>query len=362
MTLRRFLSLTRNGPKGLLVAVALSSGLAACAEDDAAPAEPPARPAKLFEVEETLNARTTNFPAVIKARSSAELTFEVGGVLEVFPVSEGQQVAKDELIAQLEQRSFENDVAQAEAQYRNAQAQFNRAAQLIDKGTIARSTYDTRLKDRDVAKTALDNARKRLEDSTMRAPFDGVIATKHVDQFQTIAPQTPIVTIQSTGAAEAVVQIPSRLVANSNQIQPIETVVILDAAPDTPIPASIVSTSTRTDPRTQTFEVSFAFEPPEELTILPGMTGTLRASLAINGRDGESHMPIPRTAVLPRGETLYVWKVDPDTMTVSQQAIETGPWLEEGIPVTGGLEPGDIIVEAGVSYLAEGMKVRPYGQ
>ena len=65
MTLRRFLSLTRNGPKGLLVAVALLAGLAACAEDDAAPAEPPARPAKLFEVEETLNARTTNFPAVI---------------------------------------------------------------------------------------------------------------------------------------------------------------------------------------------------------------------------------------------------------------------------------------------------------
>ena len=104
------------------------------------------------------------------------------------------------------------------------------------------------------------------------------------DQFQTIAPQTPIVTIQSTGAAEAVVQIPSRLVANSNQIQPIETVVILDAAPDTPIPASIVSTSTRTDPRTQTFEVSFAFEPPEELTILPGMTGTLRASSLMRSR------------------------------------------------------------------------------
>jgi len=336
--------------------------LAACGSEDAAAPEPTVRPAKLFQVEEALNARTTNFPAVIKARSSAELTFEVSGVLEVFPVEEGQEVTKGDLIAQLEQRAFENDVAQAEAQYKNAAAQFNRAAQLIDKGTIARSTYDTRLKDRDVAKTALDNAQKRLDDSTMRAPFDGVIATKHVDQFQTIAQQTPIVTIQSTGAAEAVVQIPSRMVANSNQIEPIETLVILDAAPDISIPAALVSTSAQTDPRTQTFEVNFAFEPPEELTILPGMTGTLRARLAVSGRDGESHMTIPRTAVLPRGGTLYVWKVDPDSMTVSQQAIETGPWLEEGIPVTAGLEPGDVIIEAGVSYLAEGMKVRPYSE
>lgn len=347
---------------GAIAAVAASLVLAAC-EEQQADTEPPIRPAKLFEVTSSKNARTINFPAVITARSSADLTFEVGGVLEKFPVTESQEVVEGELIAQLDQRTFSNEVAQAQAQYRNAQAQFNRAAQLINKGTIARKTYDERLKDRDVAKTALDNAQKRLEDSTLRAPFDGVIAKKHVDQFQTVASQTAIVTIQSTGAAEAVVQLPSRLVANSNRFEPSDTVVVLDAAAGREIPATFVSSATKTDPRTQTFEVHFSFVPPDDLVILPGMTGTLRASLTISSEDGNSnHVTVPRTAVLAQGDDLFVWRVDTATMTVTKQQIEVAEQLDTDVTVLSGLEDKDIIVEAGVSFLVEGMKIRPFGQ
>ncbi len=346
--------------------VALCVGLASCSDAPEASEGPSVRPAKLFEVVQSENTRTMNLPAVISARSTADLTFEVNGVLQEFPVIEGQQVAEGDLIGQLEQRAFQNQVAQAEATYRNAQSQFNRAAQLIKKGTIAQKTYDERLKDRDVARTALDDAQKQLDDSTLRAPFAGVIATKHVDQFQTVGAQSVIVTLQSTGAAEAVVQVPSTLVANSGQIDVAESYVVLDAAPDREVPAQIVSTSTQTDPRTQTFQVRFAFEPPEDLVILPGMTGTLRSKLQIANRNGaEGRITIPRTAVLAQGNDLFAWKVDAETMTVSRTAItisQEGPDVGADVVVTSGLAAGDTVVAAGVSFLTEGTQVRAFEQ
>lgn len=354
----------RRAALGLSAAICLS--LAACSEPPEASEAAPTRPAKLYEVAERDNTRTINLPAVISARSSADLTFEVNGILEVFPVVEGQEVTKGDLIGQLEQRTFQNQVAQTEATYRNASSQFNRAAQLIKKGTIAQKTYDERLKDRDIARTNLDNAQKQLEDSTLRAPFDGVIATKHVDQFQTVASQTIIVTLQSTGAAEAVAQVPSTLVANSSQIDVAESFVVLDAAPDREIPSTLVSTATQTDPRTQTFEVHFAFEPPEDLVILPGMTGTLRSKLVIANNNGAaSRITIPRTAVLAEGDNLFAWKVDAETMLVSRTPIEisqAGPDVGADVVVVSGLASGDVIVEAGVSFLTEGTQVRAFEQ
>lgn len=350
----------------ICVIMAVGLGLASCTEQPAAEDVTPIRPAKLFEVSQSQNTRTMNLPAVISARSTADLTFEVNGVLQEFPVLEGQVVAEGDLIGQLEQRGFQNQVAQAQATYRNTQSQFNRAAQLIKKGTIAQKTYDERLKDRDVARTALDDAQKQLDDSTLRAPFAGVIATKHVDQFQTVGAQTAIVTLQSTGAAEAVVQVPSTLVANSGKIDVAESFVVLDAAPDREIPAQIVSTSTQTDPRTQTFQVRFAFEPPSDLVILPGMTGTLRSKLQIAAGNGSSgRIAIPRTAILSQGDDLFVWKVDADTMVVSRSAIaisQDGPDLGADIVVISGLAEGDTIVAAGVSFLTEGTQIRAFEQ
>jgi len=358
---------SRNMRPALLVLLG-AVALAACSDDPSANAEaaPPVRPAKLLEITETQNTRVLNLPAVMSARSEAELTFEVNGTLEEFPVIEGQQVAEGDLIAQLDQRSFANDVSQAEAQFRNAQSNFSRAAQLVEKGTIARQTYDDRLAERDVARTTLDNARKRLEDSTLRAPFDGVIATKHVDQFQQVATQTPIVTIQSTGAAEAVVQVPATLVANSSQIEASASTVILDAAPDRPIPAELFSTATRTDPRSQTFEVRFSFLPPDDLVILPGMTGTLRADMTVSNVDGSlSRIAIPHSAVLAQGDDLFVWKVDSATMQVAKTQIEVSKLPEhagENVTIVSGVDVGDTIVAAGVSYLSDGMQIRAFDQ
>lgn len=324
------------------------------------------RPAKLIEIAATDNVRSLSFPAIVEASSSVNLTFQVSGLIEDVAVTEGDDVVNGQVIARLDQRDFRNNLATMQAQYNSAQSEFERAERLLNQDAISRSVYEQRQSQRDVARANLDSARKALEDTVLRSPFDGVVAVVQAVDFQNIAAQQDVVTLQTTGAAEAVVQIPATLVANSGRVEPIETALLLDAAPDQRLAAEFYSSTGQADTQTQTFEVRFAFMPPEDLLVLPGMTGTIESSLLIAAEDGTTdQILVPLSSIVAEGGQTFVWLVDTETMTVSRQAItvdEGNEGIGEGIGVTNGLSPGDIIVGAGSAFLHEGMQVRRFEQ
>lgn len=334
---------------------------AGCSDEVAVEKEVPVRPAKLVEITQPDNERTGSFPAVIEPSGSSEITFLVGGKLQELNVRAGQELALDEVIGKLEQTSFQNDLAAAQSQYDNAQAEYSRARKLVKENAISRSIFEQRRTQRDVARTTLNSAQKAFDDTVLRSPFAGVVATVHTEQFQNVQALESIITLQTSGAAEAVVQVPATLVADSGRITPIETQVILDAAPNIPIPAVFKSNSTQADPNTQTFEVKFGFTPPAELVILPGMTGKVRFRVAYaQSEETADATVIPLNAVLSDGAERYAWLVDTETMTVSRRNITVGSGIGESLIVIDGLEVGDTVVGAGTSYLQEGMKIRAY--
>ena len=336
--------------------------LAGCDQAVETQAEPVVRPAKLIEVAVGSNERNVSFPAIIEASASSELTFEVGGTLNELLVTEGQEVQQNDVVARLDQRNYQNELSAAQTQYDAAQTEYARAKRLLKEKAIARSVFEQRRTQRNVARNTLDNARKAFEDTELRAPFAGVIAVIETEQFQNISPGTAIMLLQSTGAAEAVVQIPARLVLNSANIVPLETFVIMDAASDVAIPATVLSTATQADESTQTFEVKFGFNPPENLVILPGMTGTVKGRYRLLDQSDENLVSVPLASIASDGDERFVWKVDTEAMTVSRQNVVIGQGVGESLKIIDGLAAGDTIVGAGMSYLHEGMQIRAYEQ
>jgi len=347
-----------------VILLAALGGLTACSAPVEDEVEEIVRPARLLIVTAGAEERQLNLPATIEASSTVEMTFEVGGYLETLPVQEGQQVLEGELIAQLRQSDFRNDLASAQSQFNTAESEFERAASLVERGTISRSVYEQRQTSRDVARVALETARNRLSYSTLTAPFDGVISSVPGVQFQNIGPQQPIVILQSTGAAEAVVQAPATLVAYSERLLQREAYVTLDAAPEIKIPVEFLSSVAQADPRTQTFEVRFTFTPPDQLVILPGMTGTVELNFAIASEEATdeelTRIHVPLSAVLSDGQAQYVWIVDTQTMRVTRRDIQVGEALGDMLMVEAGLDEGETIVSAGASFLHEGMMIRAY--
>lgn len=338
----------------LLVAAALF--VPACSETPESSDEPPPRPAKLHTVTGGEDRRMIELPAVLDATATAELAFQRPGRVAAIAVREGEVVSAGTEIARLDRRDIETDMAKAEASHRSARTEFERVERLIDTGAIPRATYDQRQTELEIAQASLDEARRHLDESVLRAPFEGVVAELHVDAHQNVGAQQAVATFQARRSVEAVAQVPATLVATSEHLDPRDTVVILDAASDRPIPATFHSIAARADPAAQTFEVRLAFEPPADLLLLPGMGATVQASIAV-AADPEAPPTIPIGAILSDGERRYVWVVD-ERMSVAKREVTLAPGIGATLSVLDGLETGETIVAAGVSFLHEGMLIR----
>ena len=138
--------------------------------------KPAVRPVKLITIEGTSSLESSRYPAVVNASQISELSFPVGGRLNEFPVIESQQVEEGYVIARLDQRDFASKVDAANAQFANAQDEYQSAVRLSQTDAIARNVLEQRRTQRDVAKSQLESAEKALEDATLTAPFPGVIA------------------------------------------------------------------------------------------------------------------------------------------------------------------------------------------
>ncbi|MEN7341973.1 MAG: efflux RND transporter periplasmic adaptor subunit [Pseudomonadota bacterium] len=344
----------------LFITTFLALGLGACGGKEETETAPVVRPAKLLTVGNASQRREMSFPAVVRATQSAELTFPVAGEVTELNVLEGAEVTKGDQIARLDDRNARNSLAQAQAELENTKTEFERAKRLRDQDAISQSVLDTRETQLEVQQAAVRNARKALEDTTIRAPFTGNVSRVYVEQFQNVQAKEPIATVQSN-ATEAIVNIPGTIVARVPQLQPIGTTVVLDAAPDIEIPGTFREASGQADPTTQTYQISFTFDPPENLLILPGMTATVRSTFLF--RDvpdiAVAGIAVPIDAIIAEGEQRYVWVVG-DDMTLAKRVIQVAPDISDSITVISGLESGETIVAAGGAFMAEGMTVRAW--
>ncbi len=339
----------------VLLSLAMPAGLSAQESEVAI------RPALLIEIEAVDPVVHINLPAVIEPAVTASLALQIAGILTELPVIEGQSVKEGDLIAQVDRTSLLNDVAQAQTQFENAELEFSRAESLLPQQAIAQTTFDQRKVQRDIAALTLQAAQKRLADATLIAPFDGVISTVNVSQYQTISAQSAIATLQSEHAFEAIAHLPARQLAAPDQIDVQRTEIVLDVAPLNPITATFKSIDPQADPASQTFEVRFSFTAPDSFVVLPGMTGELQADVRFLGENAASQaIQVPLSAVQSAAGKTYVWLVDLNTMTVSRRDITVADAVGQNLPVVDGLEAGDTIVGAGASYLHDGMKIRRF--
>ncbi|MEL6414060.1 MAG: efflux RND transporter periplasmic adaptor subunit [Pseudomonadota bacterium] len=336
--------------------------LAACGGDRTEPqSTPTVRPAKLVIATRSTTERNLEFPAIIRAIESADLTFQVAGEILQLDVLEGQEVERGDVIARLNQRNNQNQVAQAQAEFDNAKAEFERAERLAAEDAISRSVLETRRTTLDIAAAALDNAKKSLGDTVLRAPFDGSISQVSARRFQNVQAKESIATIQ-TREVEAVVNMPGTIIARIPQLIPVGVNVLLDSDPDRPIQAEFREAAGTADPETQTYEVSFSFSPPEDLFTLPGMTATVQTTLDFSAVSDivAQGIAVPLTAIFAEGDDTFVWIVDPDTYKISKREVVLGSDSEEEVTVTDGLEGGELLIAAGVTFFNDGATVRPW--
>ena len=142
----------------------------------------------------------------------------------------------------------------------------------------------------------------------------------------------------------------------TEQLKP---VVIVGAVPESPFTARIKEYATTAEPITRTFAVTLNFDPVDEVTVLPGMTARVKVVV-----DPERAWSVPSTAVQEDQKGPYVWKVDPDKMTVHKAYVALAEGMaEDRVRLTEGIQKGDLVAISGIAQFGEygeGMKVRKF--
>ena len=356
-------------PGLLLVPFLLSIAiLSSCKKEEIVAIEPPPRPIKIYRLSGQLGSTRPDYPGRIKSKKVVELAFEVEGRIIDWNVDEGQIVKKGQILSRLDPRDYQAQAEAARARLRLADAEYRRESKLFASGSGTQRDLDVATRARDVSRAELRIKQKALEDTRLRATFDGVIARKLVTDFRNVAAREPVLLLQDESMMEVVVDVPERDLAGDKADRSSDfdlarwnaeakPMVELSSIPGRQFPVKLSELATAADPNTRTFRATFTMEKPKGVSVLSGMTAKLVLTGLLTTAPDDFLVPA-QAVVADSQDEPFVWLVDQESMTVSKRPVTVGKITGgDRIVVSEGLEGGEAIATTGVHLLTEGRVV-----
>lgn len=344
--------------KNFLFYSLILAALSACSESNIAVTEEPIlRPVRTITVSEPHGGPKLEFPAVVDAANSADLSFKVSGEIISLLVKQGSHVKKDDLIAILDDSSFTLALDEAQASFDKTKADFGRAKQLISSGTISQADYDQLKAQLASATSKLSNAKNNLNYTQLHAPFSGIVARTNIEAYEEIQAKQKIVTLQDIQRIKLKINVPESIMFKVTQDTSKHTYAVFSGIENKQFPLSFVEISTKADDVTKTYEITLGMETIAGYNILPGMT----AQVLVTQSADEKHNYVPIKSVLKDQSGNYVWTVvrsGNNKGSIVKTSIEVGNITEFGFSVLSGLNAGDKVVTAGMSKISEGQTVK----
>lgn len=324
------------------------------------------RPVKYLTLEDTGAVKIVEFPGQIRAVQKSWKAFEVPGRVIERLVKEGEIIQKGQVLARLDPRDFQYAFDSAKARYEAAKAVEIRITQLSQKRAVSRQELDLARRDLQTAEAHMKQAQKALEDTTLVADFDGRVAQLLIDDFTNVKAKQDVILIQNNQLLEIVINVPESAIAlpiegnnSKEKVQKTDPVVIFSVLPGEEYPVVYREASERPDPATRTYEVKLTFTPAEKSLVRPGMTAKVRAKIPANPATLTEGYPIPLHALISDGKLgPCVWKINPDSLTVTRVAVTPGATVGRLCIVKGDLQNGDLIAVSGMHQLQTNQQVK----
>ncbi|MGV2979166.1 efflux RND transporter periplasmic adaptor subunit [Camelimonas sp. ID_303_24] len=347
---------------GATAAAGLMLPLVACQE-----AKPPAaegRPVGVIKVESGAVASDVRLSGEIQAEKSVGLAFRINGRVTERSVNVGDRVTAGQVVARLDPTLERNELTAAQAALQAARGELNTARntferqdRLMTQGFTTRPRFDQAQRTLETAQAAVDNAearvelaRDRLSFTELRAGVSGVVTARSIEPGEVVQPGQVVIRMAREEGRDAVFHVPARLLETHAGTYRVR--VALADNPAVTVAGTVREVATQADPGTRAFPVKVSLiDPPEAMRLGATVTGVLEISTP-------AIIAIPASALTQQGTTPAVWVVDPATSTVSLRAIDVLRFDPDQVIVTHGLEPGDLVVSAGVQALHPGQRVR----
>ena len=320
------------------------------------------RPARVIRIAQPQELNDRTLPGRAEAVEEVNLSFDVAGTILERSVAVGDLVVKDQILARLDARDYNNLLDASIAARNRAKANFERIQIAEKSGAVSRQELDDARAQFEVRQADVKIKQKAVEDSVIMAPRAGTISATYVEAFTAVNAKQPILRLLDTSSIEMVIQVPETLISLATNIT--QAWVEFDAFPNKHVAARITEIGNEASQTTRTYPITLSLEQPEEFKILPGMTGKAKASISKEHANSSEDYQVPLSAVFTSNLTQeagksFVWLVNETTNTIERREVETDHLTKFGITISTGIESGDLVVISGVNSLVEGQKIRP---
>lgn len=346
----------------------LAATLVACGNGEKAP-QPP-RPVLVARADAATGHGADGLSAYageIRAREEATLSFRVGGKLVRRLVDVGDRVRKGDLLAELDPgdlrlqvEALQAELTSADAQLARARADHARTASLSKDQLVSRSALDQQTAalraaegQARAARAQFDLSRNQAAYSQLRAPQDGVVASRQVEAGQVVAAGQAVFGLAADGGREVAFALPESGIRDFKVGQAV--VIELWSAQGERIPGRIREIAPAADPQARTYAARATLEGDAARVDL-GQSARVYIPAALSGE--ALRLPLSALHRGDKGQTV-VWTVDPKVNKARAVPVRIGPYAADGVAVLSGLKPTEWVVMAGGHLLHEGQPVLP---
>ncbi|MDG5767286.1 efflux RND transporter periplasmic adaptor subunit [Balneolales bacterium ANBcel1] len=273
---------------------------------------------------------------------------EVSGRITAIHFREDSDVREGNLLVKMNDAELRQEKRRISYQINLARIREQRQDELLGRNAIAREDYDIVLNELNTLIAQHDRVQALIDQTEIRAPFDGIIGLKEVSTGSYVTPQSTISSLQKIDTIKIEFSIPERFRSSVARGQ---TVRFRVEGVENEREGEIYAIQPRVDRDTRTLRMR-AIADNADLRIFPGAFARVEVDL----RQLEDALLIPSEALVPEiaGYKVYLYSGG----RVQERHVEIGTRTDQRVVIREGLAPGDTVITTGLLQVRDGMPVR----
>jgi membrane fusion protein (multidrug efflux system) len=293
----------------------------------------------------------------VAAVQGVAIAADLPGTVEVVAFDSGQSVHEGDMLARLDTRQEQAQLAAAEAQRELARVNFERMQGLLDEQVVSRAEFDRATADLRQGEARVGEIRSAIDRKTIRAPFSGLLGIRHVNRGQYLSAGDSLVTLQSLNPIYVNFGVPQQAMAELRSGRDVR--VSSADGKSAAFTGHITAVDSIVDQATRNVQAQATLPNPGGV-LRPGMF--VQAEVTLGGSSAIIPLPASAISYAPYGDSVFVVTdlKDPNGKTyrgVRQQFVKVGTGRGDQIGIVSGLQVGDEVVTSGVFKLRNGAAV-----
>lgn len=289
----------------------------------------------------------------VETSNDIQLSAEVGGKITSYRVNQGDAIKKGQIIAEIDDAKLKQELARLTAITSQAKENYERLKRVYDEDGIGSELdYLNAKYNYEQSKSALESLKVDIENTSVKAPFNGILERKMVETGEMVSPGVPIVRLIGSDSFKITAGVPARYADAIKVGDKVD--VWFDAQVRDTIQAAITFAGVSIDPQNRTFRIEVKLPEGKKYKV------DMIANMQLKTAEETDAIVLSEEYVYSKNDKYVVYKLAENSegkAIAKEQEVNLGLSYKTDVVITDGLTEGEQVITLGSAFLDDGMRV-----